>query len=447
MDKRNKIMEILPPVLAGVFVFTALSAFIMRYWNFDSGKFPSFINDPYENRILFYLNFYIPFVLLIPSLYGSLHCTKLYKKHIISLISLILSVLSGYILNDLFPVKFGIYAAYIIINATIFSPLRSSLVNGASVLLYIIILVSPSILGTDLSGLSFYETLDPSQIFLFFILLGSFATLVAYIKFLSEKNIVSQDTVNYLNSITTQLSIFNHQLQEYAKTSSDEAVKTDRLRFTQDLHDKSGYIYTIIITLAEAAISFGEPIPEKVEAALQKIRKQAKEGLQQTREILYMIREIQDPWVECIDIIYKMKDIFEDVTGIKVDIETGNIKHNYSKEINKILTRILQEAFTNSMRHGKATKILIHFWEFPEGLTMTVTDNGIGSKNIVKRIGLTGMEERLASVGGSVDVSSPEEGGFRIKVRIPVMGIKDNPAKIMEEITDGRSGSSYSLGG
>jgi signal transduction histidine kinase len=114
-----------------------------------------------------------------------------------------------------------------------------------------------------------------------------------------------------------------------------------------------------------------------------------------------------------------MKSIFEEVTGIKVDIEVGNIRQSYGRTINKILARILQEAFTNSIRHGKATYILIHFWEFPEELTMTVTDNGIGTQTIVKRIGLAGMEERLAELGGNLEVSSPEDGGFRIRVRIP----------------------------
>jgi signal transduction histidine kinase len=50
-----------------------------------------------------------------------------------------------------------------------------------------------------------------------------------------------------------------------------------------------------------------------------------------------------------------------------------------------------------------------------------VSDNGIGTRQIVKGIGLAGMEERLASVGGTLEVFSPEDGGFRLKVIIPLM--------------------------
>jgi signal transduction histidine kinase len=54
---------------------------------------------------------------------------------------------------------------------------------------------------------------------------------------------------------------------------------------------------------------------------------------------------------------------------------------------------------------------------------MTVTDNGVGAANIIKGIGLAGMEERLESVGGTLAVSSPPEGGFRLRITIPLVYI------------------------
>jgi signal transduction histidine kinase len=133
-----------------------------------------------------------------------------------------------------------------------------------------------------------------------------------------------------------------------------------------------------------------------------------------------MIREIQSPGSGSIETIYEMKSIFEEVTGIKVEIETGNIKFDYGPEVNRSLIRIIQEGFTNSVRHGKATRITIRFWEFPGALEMLLRDNGTGAQNIVKGIGIAGMEERLAALGGKLEVSSPEDGGFALKVVIPV---------------------------
>jgi signal transduction histidine kinase len=134
-----------------------------------------------------------------------------------------------------------------------------------------------------------------------------------------------------------------------------------------------------------------------------------------------MIRELEDPVSGSIDTLFEMKKIFQEVTGIHVDIESGNMKHDYGPTVNEVLTRIVQEAFTNSIRHGQASRILIHFWEFSESLSMMVSDNGIGARQIVKGIGLAGMEERLAAVGGTLEVFSPEDGGFRLKVIIPLV--------------------------
>jgi signal transduction histidine kinase len=419
MNIRSLSAKVLPGVAAGVFLLIALSAFIFTYRNPASIDFPAFTGIQEENKVLFYLNFYIPFCLVTLSLYGCLFCSHPYLRSILFIAAFVFSGLAGYILDDLFTIKFNLYAACIIINAAVFYPSKSLLINGMSILLYTTLLFRPSFLGAGSGDFVFDWEPQFFQLFMIIVLLSGLASLIAYIRFLSDRNLGSEDTVKHLNSIITQLTVFNHRLQEYAKASGEEAIKTDRLRFTRDLHDKCGYVFTIIITLAEAALSYGVPVPEKVDLALQRIRKQAREGLQQTRETLYMIRDMEEPWAGSIDAIYQMKSIFEEVTGIKVDIEIGNIRQTYGRTINKILARILQEAFTNSIRHGKASYIIIHFWEFPEELTMTVTDNGIGTQTVVKRIGLAGMEERLAVVGGNLEAYSPEDGGFRIRVRIP----------------------------
>jgi signal transduction histidine kinase len=419
MNIRGLSDKFLPAVTAGIFLLIALSAFVFTYRNPASIDFPAFTGIREENKVLFYLNFYISFFLAALSLYGCLFCSRPYLRSVLFATAFVFSSLAGYILNDLFTIKFNLYAACIIINAAVFHPPKSLLINGISILLYAVLLFHPSFLGAGSRGFVFDRDPQFFQLFMFIILLGGLSSLIAYIRFLSDRNLGSEDTVKHLNAIMTQLTVFNQRLQEYAKASGEEAVKTDRLRFTRDLHDKCGYVFTIIITLAEAALSYGVPVPEKVDLALRRIRKQARDGLQQTRETLYMIRDMEEPWAGSIDAIYQMKSIFEEVTGIKVDIEIGNIRQSYGRTINKVLARILQEAFTNSIRHGKASYILIHFWEFSKELTMTVTDNGIGTQTVVKRIGLAGMEERLAAVGGNLEAYSPEDGGFRIRVRIP----------------------------
>ena len=127
------------------------------------------------------------------------------------------------------------------------------------------------------------------------------------------------------------------------------------------------------------------------------------------------------PYDNTTDAILQIKSIFEDVTGIKVEVLWGNISKNYAPQINKVITRIMQEALTNSIRHGEASYIQISFSEHYGKFSIAITDNGKGSKQIVKGIGLTGMEERLKTVNGELAASTPPEGGFRLTVNIPII--------------------------
>jgi len=240
------------------------------------------------------------------------------------------------------------------------------------------------------------------------------------IRKLFDKYHNSQKTVEYLKKTEKQLALFNTRLQRLVSKRSEKVVKNERLKLSRDLHDTCGYAFTNIILLSDAAVSRNEMDIDETQELFQKIRNLASKGLQETREILHFIRRIQTPYTDTTDTILYIKSIFEDTTGIEVEVLWGNINRNYDPQINRVITRIIQEAFTNSIRHGQASYIQISFFESDGKLFMSITDNGKGSRQIVKGIGFTGMEERLKTVNGRLIVSTPPEGGFRLMVTIPV---------------------------
>jgi len=235
----------------------------------------------------------------------------------------------------------------------------------------------------------------------------------------------SQETIEHLRKTEKQLVSFNSRLQQIVRKRGEKMVKNERLKLSRDLHDTCGYAFTNIILLSDAAVSRNEMDIDDTQELFQKIRNLASKGLQETREILHFIRRVQTPYNNTTDTILQIKSIFEDVTGIKVEVQWGNIGRNYDPRINRVLTRIMQEAFTNSIRHGEASYIQINFFEHDGRLYITITDNGKGSRQIVKGIGLTGMEERLKIVDGELTASTLPEGGFRLTVSIPVQGRKN----------------------
>lgn len=77
--------------------------------------------------------------------------------------------------------------------------------------------------------------------------------------------------------------------------------------------------------------------------------------------------------------------------------------------------RCAQESVTNARRHAKATTIRIE----AEDDTLRVSDNGRGMVGGAEGSGLRGMRERVAALGGHVELGPSPEGGVQITVRIP----------------------------
>lgn len=437
MDISRFLSRTLPALCAAVFFLAAGAAFTVKYAGIGV-TLPLFFDAREEtNRVLFYVNFYVPWILSALSLYGCfflsgrdssppagviLTGTGFMLRGLLFVIALTVAVIAGYVLNDTLTVKLCLYSAFTFLAAVSFSPAWGmGAALGASAL-FSFLSFHPEFLGAALgtlvfSGPGFGET------FLLFLYPGVLAAMSFAIRVLSEKYTNSEAMVSHLNLVGTQMLLFNHCLQEYVKNSGEEAVKKDRLRFTSDLHDSCGYVFANIIALSNAAMSQENMEGERARETFHMILNQAQEGLKRTREILHMIREIREPASKGIDTIYQMKDIFEEVTGINVEIEAGNMRHDYGLTVNSVLSRIVQESFTNAVRHGKAGRIGIQFWEFPQSLSITVSDNGRGARQIVKGIGLAGMEERLREIGGTFDAYSPEDGGFRLNVEIPLVTV------------------------
>lgn len=236
--------------------------------------------------------------------------------------------------------------------------------------------------------------------------------------FMSGKE--AESTVHHLDTTINQLSKINQDLQQYARTIDEEAISRERNRISREIHDISGYRFTNVIALMDAAISMGGRDPERLQELCLAARNQARDGLLETRRALRALRADEHHIKHGISAIYKICSVFEQVTDIKITIESGNIPNSFGPDIDMAVYRLVQEALTNAMRHGRATAVSIYFWIHDEILEIVVQDNGIGAQQVVKGIGLSGMEERLASFGGTLETGSVPEGGFRLKAQIPL---------------------------
>jgi len=416
----------MPMLIAACFLSCAAACFGMKYGLAVRMANPFHWRAAGVNRYLFALNFYFSIAVCFAGICGFavMEGNSVIRRWIFLLVAFAGSVTGGYVLNDFFTINLCFYSAVIAVAILVFAFPVNLYAGGALIACYVFFLFHPYYMTPVWAGN--YHIPEPEQIALLVLIMVLFAGVTAAIRFLLDKLSDARATIDHLNQVGTQMLEFNHRLQEYVRNTGEEAVKKDRLRFTSDLHDACGYVFTNIIAVSEAAISWSYPDFQKMRETFKLVQKQAQDGLKRTRETLYAIRELREPESGSIETIFEMKSILEKITDIEIIIETGNIRRNYGPDINRMLTRIVQEAFTNSVRHGKATRITIGLWELENSLEMTVRDNGIGAQHIVKGIGLAGMEERVNRVGGSLEVFSPEDGGFCLKVSIPLLKEKED---------------------
>jgi PAS domain S-box-containing protein len=121
---------------------------------------------------------------------------------------------------------------------------------------------------------------------------------------------------------------------------------------------------------------------------------------------------------------------FQERTGISCDIicEPNEIvlDHTHSTA----LFRIFQETLTNIIRHADATSVEIVLREKKGNVELTVTDNGKGitEQEIAdpKSFGLMGINERVHSLGGIVEISGSKNKGTTVRVSVPASGSEDS---------------------
>lgn len=103
---------------------------------------------------------------------------------------------------------------------------------------------------------------------------------------------------------------------------------------------------------------------------------------------------------------------------IPVALRAGSTER-LAPEVEACAYFVASEALTNVVRHSSATTVDIGIDVVDSRLTLTVEDNGTGGADASRGSGLAGLQERAATVGGTLDLSSPAGGPTRLVLSVP----------------------------
>lgn len=252
------------------------------------------------------------------------------------------------------------------------------------------------------------------------ILLGTLLILLNYISTLYKTKLEAQKLYDKLRVSEENLIKANNELEGYINSIEELTLLKERNRISREIHDSVGHA----LTTAMIQLSAMEAIANKENSSLKGMANNLREFINESfQDVKKAVRELKSDEYENFQGILRLQDVcsnFEKMSGIQVKtiISKGEWSLT-SKQINH-LYRITQEVLSNSLRHGKATKVNVIMNFTNDEFVISFSDNGIGTDNIVESgVGLKSIKERASEINGIAYIKSSLNNGFFIKVIVP----------------------------
>jgi signal transduction histidine kinase len=199
-----------------------------------------------------------------------------------------------------------------------------------------------------------------------------------------------------------------------------QAQEIERRALSRELHDEVGQsLSAVLVELrnlsagievrsAEQSRSHVETVKSLVESAVRVIRNMALLLRPSMLDDLGLIPALKWQARECAK-----------RTGMSVSIATELESDDLPDEYKTCVYRVVQEALHNCERHSRATTVRIRVEQKPGRLTLIIQDDGQGFDiRQMKGVGLLGIQERVARLGGKASVHSKPGDGTVLSVEL-----------------------------
>jgi PAS domain S-box-containing protein len=200
----------------------------------------------------------------------------------------------------------------------------------------------------------------------------------------------------------------------------EEAREQERKRIAQDLHDDLGQMLTgLRMEVGLMRIQYGEDSPQLL-APLQGLKEQIDATIQVVRDVAGQLRPAVLDMGVASALEWQVAE-FTKRSGIpcRLVLDDDHIELNADQATT--IFRIVQESFTNIMRHAHATRVEVRLLHRGDHCLLQIEDDGAGFEPAAARkktFGLMGMRERALVLGGEIDIDSAPGQGTRISVQI-----------------------------
>lgn len=217
--------------------------------------------------------------------------------------------------------------------------------------------------------------------------------------------------------------------QERAELQERTDILEERTLLAHELHDSVGHTLTMMVVQAGAGGHVFDRDPEFAREALENIEGSGRQALGELDRILGIMREDDDGQRSPQPTLSRLPTLIEEMraAGAQLSLVAEGTTNDLPAEISRSGYRIIQEALTNVLKHAgpvlaevrlARTEAAVEIEVSNEASTrydqQEISPSGIGGR------GLTGIRERVAMLGGSVEAGPRSDGGYRVWARLPL---------------------------
>ncbi|MFE1591591.1 sensor histidine kinase [Nocardia sp. NPDC058705] len=235
----------------------------------------------------------------------------------------------------------------------------------------------------------------------------------------------------YDSEVAARLAVADYDKERRAH----DAVAAERTRIARELHDVVAHAVSVIIVQADGAKYALRQDPETAERALATIAGTGRDALRELRRTVALLRTEHAP--EMLPQhgsagIAKLAQMMREA-GVAVDLELTGELDDIAPEVSLGVHRIVQESLTNTLRHaGAEPKAVVRVHRREEDILVEVTDSGgvpaqvsAGAEIPGTGMGLVGMRERVAVLGGTLHAGRLDDGRWQVRADLPLRAETD----------------------
>ena len=208
-----------------------------------------------------------------------------------------------------------------------------------------------------------------------------------------------------------------------------QSQEDERARLARELHDGTSQMLVSTKLCIESAVHElghrGGRSPSALDKALQRLN----DTLTEVRRISHRLRPALLDTLGLPAALEHLGREFSENGGVDTHVEVAGAPRELPGEVKTALFRVTQEALTNVAKHAGAAHVRIALGFADEGVELAVSDDGRGFDveamlvHPTRGLGLRHMRERLAAIGGRLELQSGE-GATRLTATVPAAAIR-----------------------